>query len=247
MPRKPKSLSPALELLLLVWAHNCKATRHSWERVNHAMQAALSLAIGAGLEFAIGDFERLTAECRTNYWLNGTRAYWEAVAEGNLSAARAWEAYRKRPPFFADDVGFGDWPRSSYLHGGPQGRKRERLAVGMTFAYRGYQPKVTSIGRDHVVACTYHKAEGNRSGRRRIHKRFRVTADDLKRDRAERKRREEIHNGALELSDAARAAFVKRLKHPRSEADFMRLPLKRIEAAWAHVMAMKDRRTPDGD
>ncbi len=196
--------SPALTLLQQVWDHCCHATPFAWERLNHAMSNALSLAIGSGLEFAEDDFKYIASVFRFGYWGGvmgqhglGEGFYSQAILEDNLSACHAFEKWQNRPAFIMDHV----YPRGAsrqYAHN-VGCRKRGRVGVGFEFLWKGEQVKVTSFANDgsYLVACTYKKDPieekpcescGHRDyhyWREKIDRRFKITVEDI---RAERKR-----------------------------------------------------------
>ena len=180
--------SPAVQLLTIVWRNMGSKTRSSWRRVNQYMSNALHLAIGAGLEFAEGDFDVIYKKFRANYWWgassnggHGEGFYSLAVATDNLSAAHAFEKFRERKPFIADFVSASPW-RAHY----PFDRKRSRLAIGFSFEHDGHRLSVTSFARDgsHLVACAY-----NRDGK--AIKRYKLTHVDF------RERHKRIMDGGL--------------------------------------------------
>lgn len=188
--------SPAMQLLELVWGNTNGATGHSWERLNHAMQDALSLAINAGLRFDADDFKAL-GRFDPGYWIGpdgGEWAYSLAVAVDNQSAIKAFEKHAGRPPLIGDNVNL--YVNASGVHGQTASRTRGRLAVGSVFDYAGVRPTVTSFKGDAAIACTYKVSENGASYPKKIDRRFRITGDDLIRDRAERKaKRKENANG----------------------------------------------------
>ena len=130
MKTKPKEASPVDRLLTIVWENTLKATGHSWERLNHAMHAALKLAIGAGFEFETDDMKQVMANYRTGYWIGDPEwCYSMAIGQGNLSAAKSYEAWKAREPFIADDVDIGrHWNNEGFAHS-VSGRVKERLAA----------------------------------------------------------------------------------------------------------------------
>jgi hypothetical protein len=185
--------SPAIHLLDIVWNHACKATPHAWERLNHAMSSALSVAIGGGLRFDEDDFETIAKQYGFGYWGGitskdslGEVFYTQAVVDGNLSACVAFEKWKGRPPYICDAVETRD---SIYLHGS-FGRQRSRIAERLRFPWKGHMVTVTSMGREHFIACVY-KQRPERDGysREKVVKRFTITVDDIRKDRAERKAR----------------------------------------------------------
>lgn len=170
------------KFLLLVWKNANKEIGHSWERLNHAMSEALTLAVGSGFVVEVEDLRAVYEKFRGGYWLRGglEGVYRTAVIVGNLRAARAIEEYLGRPPFIVDGV---ELPRcfesEKYVHRVAY-RKRERVVVGAEFDWKGHRVAVTSIKKDYFVACSY---DGGK-----VEKRFRIGVSEIRSDRAERKR-----------------------------------------------------------
>jgi hypothetical protein len=178
--------SAVLDLLDTVWSNWGQATPHCWDRVNHAMQAALSLAIGSGMKFGLHDFEEISRRYRFHYWGGDYRGgfaegfYALAVTEGNLSAARAFETWKGRKPFIMDSV--RPDRGASYVHRVSY-RQRGRVAVGFQFYWHDRYYTVTSFHEDGsgLVACTYKPvSEEARHGGRKIDKRIIVTQADVR-------------------------------------------------------------------
>lgn len=170
-------MSPAYQLLTHTWSSVATATAHSWRRLNRAMQSAMELAIEGGFVFHLKDFEQVYRDFRGNYWFSetvGERFYASAIKAGNLSAVHAYEDWRRRPPFIADDV---------YNRG--QCWKRGRVAVGFQFQWRGKLVEVTSFAADgtYLTACAYEHVDYER----KIVRRFRITPADIQVDRKQRK------------------------------------------------------------
>lgn len=179
--------SAVIQLLDLVWANANTSTSHSWERLNHAMQDALRLAVTSGMPFAPDDFTHIVNNYRSVYWLDGERFYASAVATDNKSAFLAYERCTSRDPFIADNVRSGTVDSGNHL--GYVHRDRSRLAFGFEFDYAGYRPRVTSFGDNKLTAVVSEREYGHRA---KVLKRFTITRDDLIRDRAERKERAEM-------------------------------------------------------
>jgi hypothetical protein len=187
-PSAPEQ-SPVLDLLDTVWNHWGGATRHSWDRVNHSMRQALCLAIGSGMEFGSDDFAEIQRRYRFHYW-GGEDAggfaegfYTLAVVEGNLSAARAFEKWKGRPPFIWDSILL---PREGHYTKSGGRREMARLTVRSEFAWRGQRVKVTSFADDgsHVVACSYQAPDPTKPyTSAKIDKRYKITNADLRRQR----------------------------------------------------------------
>ncbi len=173
--------SPAYKLLALVWENTPPG---SWDRVNHAMRAAMKLAILAGLRFDQADFGVVCCVFRGGYWYRSEDWYAMAVAAGNIAAAHALESYLERKPFIADDVDPGQ--NETYAHSTGT-RKRGRLAVGLRFPWKGFRVTVTSFADDgtYLTACVYSAWKPDES--RKVEKRFRITVADIQADRKERK------------------------------------------------------------
>jgi hypothetical protein len=194
--------SPAITLLQQVWDHCCHSTPFAWERLNHAMGNALSLAVGSGLQFAEGDFAYIDRVFRFSYWGGvsgqhglGEGFYSQAILEGNLSACQAFEKWKKRPAFIVDQV-CPRGARRGYAHNVGL-RKRGRVGVGFEFVWKGLEVKVTSFSEDgsYLTACSYRKDPveekpcescGHRTyhyWRQQIDRRFRITVEEIRRER----------------------------------------------------------------
>lgn len=149
-------MSTALTLLSHVWGNGKKDT---WERINHSMRNALSLAIGSGLSFEAADFAQMGKSFRWGHWVTESTEwiYHEAIINGNDSCVKAYEEWKGRTAFHANDVG-SDYCHSPYLHRSHVSRKRERLAVGLHFPANGRKWYVTGFDDDsgHVRLASYH-------------------------------------------------------------------------------------------
>jgi hypothetical protein len=178
--------SAVLDLLDTVWNHWGKATRHCWDRINHSMQKALSVAIGSGMKFGPDDFSQIQRRYRFHYWGGNDRGgfaegfYGLAVTEGNISAAQAFEKWKGRPPFILD------WVRPNrgahYVHRVGI-RERGRVAVGFEFLWHGHMVTVTSFAADgsYLTACRYKRDDEERGyARRKIENRFTITPADIR-------------------------------------------------------------------
>ena len=190
-----KAPSAPIRLLQLVW-NNCNdATPHSYERLNHAMQDALRLAIGYGFRFDVDDFRVISKKFRFGYWsgeTSGEQFYSLAVTTNNISACRAFETWSSRKPIIADGVGYGNYVHSGYLHCAGQ-RARGRLCVGARFSWKGEFVEVTSMhDKGYAIACSYKKGELDEpySNRKILH-RYKITPKMIIKDRAERKGNQE--------------------------------------------------------
>ena len=202
--------SPAVMLLRLVWDEAQKASPMSWGRLNHAMAQALSLVIGAGMQFRVTDFAIVETEFGFGYWSGsdnthnfGERFYSSAIRNGNLSACHAWEQYRNRPPFIANDVRADGG--SGYVHASAFMSSRSRLGLGFTFPWHDCAPTVTSFAADgsSLTACTYREkpsaTECATCGhlpymyeRTKIASRFTITPADLRREHKAKRPAEEV-------------------------------------------------------
>jgi hypothetical protein len=174
------------------------------------MYAALNLAIGCGLRFDEDDFSRIAKEFSFDRWggnsigkNTGEGLYTHAIVEANMSACVSYEKWLGRPAFICDDV--DTCGRSSMTHGSGD-RKRGRVGCGCKFPWKGFTVEVTSIGKVRFTACSYKpKPEVptcNKCGnpdyaktpdsyyRNEIEKRFTITVEDIRKERAERKAKE---------------------------------------------------------
>lgn len=220
--------SPVMAFLGMIWAHCNAETGHSWERLNHAMRNGLGLAIGAGFPFEATDFDGLS-KFRVGYWIGADDewVYRAAVLGGNLSAAKAFEEWKKREPIIADDV---DPPSrsSAYQHGvGP--RQKERLYVGARIDWQGEKVTVTSFKDNEAVACSYHDRQDGEYGNK-IKKRYRITREAIIEARANCKRRKELAKEIEALGKDGIKAVADRLGI-KTQAEFDALPVAKIEKA----------------
>ena len=160
-----KKQSSAMKLISHVWSHKQEGTSHSWERINSAMQAAVKLAITAGLKFAKGDFERIAETMRIHYWSNTEQWYGMAINFGNASAVASIEKWKDRKPFLIR--------LKENKHATPS-KTRRRLYVDARFFWKDNYVKVTSFASDqsHIVACGY-------SGRNTPSRRFKISHEDI--------------------------------------------------------------------
>lgn len=211
--------SAVIRMLDIVYGNANEATGHSWERLNHAMRDALSLAIGSGLKFFKGDLTYIGKNYRSGYWRGESDEwiYCLAVTVGNMSAIQSFEQWKGREPFIATNVS-PSHHHNGYLHMSGD-RQKERLAVGFKFNWEGKQVTVTSFAPDssYLTACSYKRVKGknDRYGRDKLEKRFRITRSELLQGRAhdrERKRLiERAQNAPKEAFEKIRRA-VKRYK-----------------------------------
>jgi len=154
--------SPAYQFMQIMWHHqNGAKWGGAWSRLNHAMARTLIVAIQSGLTFEKKDFVRFVEDFDAYRWIGenaGERMYSAACDSSrnltvpNLTAARAYEFWRVRKPFF--------W----------QGK---RLAVGRAFRWEDREVRVTSFhdGNDTLTACAY----GEYPDHRRVEKRYTIT------------------------------------------------------------------------
>lgn len=224
MEENEEKRSQVLQLLDLVWQNTNTTAGHSYERLNHAMQRAVSLAIGSGFKFEEDDMQNISKNYRSSYWFDQETAYTQAVNSNNQSAAVSFEKWKSRAPFIADDVSY-EYSRGTWLHGGGT-RKRDRLAIGCTFRWQGYPVKVTSFSGTRVVACSYKKTDdGHSTFSGNVDKIFKITREDIIADRAERKERYEIDAALVKLGKG-RVALAELGVKTRDE--FERIPIKRL-------------------
>ena len=144
--------SPALQLLTLVWQHCQEATSHSWLKLNHAMLAALQLAIEAGMRFDTADFDVIFDRFRGGYWCGLELVYSTAVLYRNSSAYLDIEREMGRKPFIVKGASI-----TADTGDGRSGEGLARLIIGAGFRWKGEQVTVTSFNdkRGNVTACSY--------------------------------------------------------------------------------------------
>jgi hypothetical protein len=225
-----KQKSPAMKLLELVWGKRCEAAPHSWERVNHSMHIALSLAIGAGLVFDLDDFAELN-KFRPGRWIGDAEwAYQQAVIDGNLSFCKSFEQARKRIPIYGYGVQSSRFYRSGFLHRESIDRERERLAVGFSFDYSGERPVVTSFSDGCVIACTYKESDKNK-----VERRFKLAKEEIATDHKDRKWREKILKSEYEPCNQEIRKQLQQMLALKERGDLFRIPRADIEAALAKL------------
>ena len=125
-----------------------------------------------------------------------------AAIVGNRSAIETYEAWCSRKPIIADDVNtqgrYHYAVEGGYTHGATSTRKKERLAIGFTFPWKGEVVEVTSFNDEGAAICcsrtpTTHTT-CNRCGRvdstseGKILHRYTVTPELIQAERAERKK-----------------------------------------------------------
>lgn len=191
-------VSDAIKLLDLVWHNANDGTSHSWERLNHAMLAALRLAVGSGFKFTLTDVKHVFENYRSERWIGDWETIYSiGVAVENMPFVTSYELYRKRMPFIADDVTMED--RSGYAHtGGHITRAKCRLTVGSTFQWKGVKVKVTSFSSDnsYLNACSYKPRTPDGYESSKIDKRFKIAREDIIAERAERKEQKKLAKSA---------------------------------------------------
>ncbi len=164
-------MTPVIQLIDNVWNEQGKCGwGHSWDRLNHSLAPALSLAIEFGFKFERGDFTTLLKKYRFERWCGedmgegfyslaccASRSRGIAAHGINRSAAISFEKLRNRKPF---------------LYRPPRRKDKIRLAVGSQIWRNETSFYVTSFADDgsYLVACAY----------KGVTKRIRLTADDLK-------------------------------------------------------------------
>lgn len=218
-----KQKSPARKLLEHVWEHANTKTAFSWERLNHSMSTALTLAVGSGMTFVANDWN--LSGFNAGRWIGGSlEGYYRlAVIVGNRSAIESYEEWANRKPIIADDVDlqgryiYGS--ESCYTHGGAGTRKRERLVVGCRFPYRGNMVEVTSFTADGAAVCCAYKPKLSGQSAKILH-RYVLTAELIQADRAERKAK----NTAIDALQASVTAVDAPKNQAKKIAEFLNIP-----------------------
>lgn len=164
-------LSPARQLVDLVWENNQKAiSGHSWQRLNRSMRHAVVVAIDAGLPFNLDDFEFFSNNYRMYRWGGssdgnsvGERFYGLAVEERNMSACKSFENWKKRKPFIF---------------------QKERIYVGKEFKWNNEIVMCTSFSEEdnYLVACSYKDKPKDDYSRTKIKHRYKITIEELKKE-----------------------------------------------------------------
>ena len=167
--------TPVFRFVKLAWCWS-GGQPHSWERYNAQVRDTVHMTV-AGFQWAEGDMDAVMSLANDRYGIkrclgeNGIeKMYRRAVQHNNASAYHEIERYLGREPIIADNV---------------DGRKKGRLYVGGVFTWEGMLVEVTSFNGDgKAVCCRY----ANSAGRRAPDRRFRVSAEDVKRARREKKK-----------------------------------------------------------
>lgn len=190
MDKENLKLSHPLQLLTVVWdGVGGRFRGDSWRKTNRSLQDALNLAISSGMKFELDDFKYINKNFRPWYWMGndghmlGERYYFIAVRERNTSAAIAFEVWKGRKPFIADNV-------ETLPHWGGSCRfERSRLACGCQFYWNGEKVAVTSFSEDgtYLVACSYKDNKPNEYEAKILHQ-YKITVKDLRNLRSEMKK-----------------------------------------------------------
>jgi len=181
-------MSPARQLLELVWENQGYQMGHSWGRLNYAMRSAAYLTIKYGLEFHPDDFTTIAKRFRIGYWggkdghMCGEDFYSLACDPGrgtsNRSAAISFETWKGRKPFILD--------------------RNKRIAVGTRFKWYGETVLCTSFTEDgeYLVACSYHDRprdeRGYVSGPVKVKHRYKISHTDIRDCRTARRKQKEL-------------------------------------------------------
>jgi hypothetical protein len=153
-----KKRSMVLRYLDDVWNHVTSGVPSSYERMNHTMDRAVRLAVGA-FEFEEGDWREIVLGYRSGYWLRTEPMYAAAIINENASAVASIEKYLGRTPLIADGVRLCSYGGDRNVHSAGH-RQKERLHVGASFRWKGEYVTVTSMGNDSAIACSYKPRKG---------------------------------------------------------------------------------------
>jgi len=227
-----KKLSPAVQLVGLVYRKSFAVKKHSWRVDNDCLHTALSLAVGSGMEFYTDDFKYISDNFKFGYWagndghMQGEWFYFKAISEGNTKAAQSFEAWKNRKPFIYDNISHA-WKKDF------NERKQCRVFVNAKFVWAGEQVKVTSFSENglHLVACSYHPKKDQYDSPK-IKKRYKITSADLKKARAENKAIKKIREAVYDGFSRLNTNFYNRIvelfwlsfkKEGTTELDFFRM------------------------
>lgn len=177
------NMSPALTLLAHIWDNN-QCT--SWEALNHSMNRAVKLAIGAKLEWRAADFQHIAKNFRPRHWLG--EHYWEpmyalAVWTDGGSFIKAFEEAAGRKPFIANRVSaYGQ--AQGFAHAQSQNRQRGRIALQSEVWIDDLRFNCTSITNERVV-LTSRSPKGKRTIKKLTHEDFAALWPAPKRNKKE--------------------------------------------------------------
>ena len=141
------------EIISSMLAHSPEA---SYKRLNPALRCCLSDCISADLPFQPDTFQKLADKCRGHWWMGdgagshlGEHYYGQAIQLNHVTAYQSFEKWAGRPGVLWED---------------DAGSAPARLYVGKEFSWKGYYVSVTSMRKDSLVACTYHKSRNRAEG-----------------------------------------------------------------------------------
>jgi hypothetical protein len=100
----------------------------------------------------------------------------------NLSAALAYEAWKKRKPFLIRE---------------PSEKTPKRICEGRRFSWYGQAIKCTSIQGDFLVACTYKPDQTGEYSRAKIAKRIKINREQIREYHRELANREKRRAGGM--------------------------------------------------
>jgi hypothetical protein len=195
-PAKEPPKSGPIQLLDICWRHNREGTSKSWLRLNQSMRAALFLALEAGMEFHEDDFRYMSKNMRIGYWAGDLEDFYRmAVLYRVPSAWKAFEKYHGRKPFI-----HGPATVKHNYGGGKMGGGPARLVVGAEFWWQGERVHVTSFkdggAEPYFTACSYTRTDSIPCptchgcitySKEELKHRFKITHEDLRKARQERK------------------------------------------------------------
>lgn len=205
-----KELPPTLRLVKAVWDHH---DRRSWDTLNAALWDAYRLTIESGFPISVEELRNPEWDkMKSGYWIRSAEdRYGIAIACSNSSYIAAIEALwgegGEWKPVIADDVRLGFC--SSTAHVKAVRLKRCRLHVGAAIEIRGEMVTVTSRSDRGWNGVSYKSGTGSR---RKIARRFDLTAEFIQKDRAERKSKDALKTEIQNSSQKLISKFQKSVK-----------------------------------
>jgi len=227
MMAKIKELTPTLRLVKTVCDHH---DRRSWDTLNAALWDAYRLAIESGFETSVDELrDPEWNRMRPSYWqLSTEERYGIAIACRNSSYIAAIEALWRDgadwKPVIADDVRVGFSSLTTHVR--PVRLKTCRLHVGAMIKIRGQIVTVTSRSDRGWNGVSHKPGTGSR---RKIARRFDLTAEFIQKDRAERKSKEALKT---EIQNSSQKLISKFQKSVKTTEAWERSSYEELQAVW---------------
>jgi hypothetical protein len=131
------------------------------------MFSALELAIASGMEFCAEDFKAIYGEFRGGYWM-GSEDEWVyavAIVNYNNSCVKAWEEFKGRKPFLANDIEGSPYGVRTFRHSSQFRAQRDRLAAGFSVRVEKVRCYITGFDDKNGVVRAASYKDNRREGK----------------------------------------------------------------------------------